>query len=102
MLAEDRAYFRTLAGIELPRVLRAIGLMLATGIIISVLFLLFVPWVQTIYGVGRVSALEPRDRVQNVTALLPGRIDEWYVAEGVVAAGGCGPPRTRTCRASPR
>jgi multidrug efflux pump subunit AcrA (membrane-fusion protein) len=88
MLAEDRAYFRTLAGIELPRVLRAIALMLATGIVISVLFLLFVPWVQTIYGVGQVSALEPRDRVQNVTALLPGRIDEWYVAEGVVVRKG--------------
>jgi multidrug efflux pump subunit AcrA (membrane-fusion protein) len=88
MLAEDRAYFRTLAAINPPRVLRAIALMLATGIVISVLFLLFVPWVQTIHGVGQVSALEPRDRVQNVTALLPGRIDEWYVAEGVVVRKG--------------
>jgi multidrug efflux pump subunit AcrA (membrane-fusion protein) len=48
-----------------------------------VAFLLFVPWVQTIHGVGRVSALVPRDRVQNVTALVPGRIAQWYVAEGV-------------------
>lgn len=83
MLAEDRAYFTTLNGIRTPRVLRSMAILLAIGIVIGVLFLLFVPWVQTIHGVGRVSALVPRDRVQNVTALVPGRIAEWYVAEGV-------------------
>jgi multidrug efflux pump subunit AcrA (membrane-fusion protein) len=83
MLAEDRAYFRTLNSIRTPRVLRSMAIMLGIGIAISVAFLLFVPWVQTIHGVGRVSALVPRDRVQNVTALVPGRIAQWYVAEGV-------------------
>jgi len=82
MLAEDRVYFTTLNSIRLPRVLRNMAIMLGVGIMIGVLFLLFVPWVQTIHGVGRVSALVPRDRVQNVTALVPGRIAEWYVAEG--------------------
>jgi multidrug resistance efflux pump len=82
MLAEDKVHFRTLNGIHPPSVVRSMGIMVAVGIIIGVLFLLFVPWVQTIHGVGRVSALEPRDRVQNVTALVPGRIAEWYVVEG--------------------
>ncbi len=83
MRAEDRVYFKTLESIRTPRVLRTMAIMLGIGVAISVAFLLFVPWVQTIHGVGRVSALEPRDRVQNVTALVPGRIAQWYVAEGV-------------------
>jgi multidrug efflux pump subunit AcrA (membrane-fusion protein) len=83
MRADDRAYFKTLESIRIPRVLRTMAIMLGVGVVISIAFLLFVPWVQTIHGVGRVSALEPRDRVQNVTALVPGRIAEWYVAEGV-------------------
>lgn len=88
MLAEDRAYFHTLNGIRTPRVVRNMAIMLLIGVVLSVLFLLFVPWVQTIHGVGQVSALQPRDRVQNVTALVPGRIAEWYVAEGVLLRKG--------------
>jgi len=83
MLAEDKAYFHTLNGIRMPRVVSGMMWMLSIGIMMSVLFLLFVPWVQTIHGVGRVSALEARDRVQTVTALVPGRVQKWYVAEGV-------------------
>jgi len=88
MRAEDRAYFKTMESIRTPRVLRTMAIMLVVGIAISIAFLLFVPWVQTIHGVGRVSALEPRDRVQNVTALVPGRIAQWYVAEGVRVSKG--------------
>ncbi len=88
MLAEDKRYFKTLASIETPRVIRNMTRMLIVGISVSIVFLLFVPWVQTIHGVGRVSALVPRDRVQNVTALVPGRIAKWYVAEGVAVRKG--------------
>jgi multidrug resistance efflux pump len=88
MLAEDKAYFQTLNQIRPPRIVRSISIMLVIGIVISVLFLLFVPWVQTIQGQGRVSALEPRDRVQDVAALVSGRIAQWYVSEGLPISQG--------------
>src|SRR5690606_38301188 len=59
----------------------AAGLVLA-GLALSVAFLLFVPWVQTAQGSGQVTALDPNERVQSVTALVPGRIDRWFVTDG--------------------
>jgi RND family efflux transporter MFP subunit len=46
------------------------------------LFLAFVPWVQTAYGSGTVTALNPNDRLQEINALVSGRIQEWYVRDG--------------------
>jgi RND family efflux transporter MFP subunit len=50
--------------------------------VIAVLFLTFVPWMQTTVGVGTVTALNPNDRLQEVNALVSGRIQEWYVRDG--------------------
>jgi len=38
--------------------------------------------VQTAPGTGNVIALDPRDRQQNVTAMVAGRIERWYVTDG--------------------
>lgn len=45
-------------------------------------FITFVPWVQTIAGAGQIVALNPAEREQAISALVPGRIAEWYVREG--------------------
>ena len=45
-------------------------------------FITFVPWVQTISGAGQIVALDPAEREQAISALVPGRIAEWYVREG--------------------
>lgn len=84
----ERESFKTLNSIRIPRPVRGLAIMLIVGIVISVLFLLFTPWVQTIHGFGRISALQPRDRMQNVTALVSGRINKWFVAEGDVVREG--------------
>lgn len=47
-----------------------------------ILFITLVPWVQTIAGSGQIVALDPADREQAISALVPGRIAEWYVREG--------------------
>jgi RND family efflux transporter MFP subunit len=41
-----------------------------------------VPWVQTASGGGTVTALNPNDRLQEINALVSGRIQEWYVRDG--------------------
>ncbi|MFQ3594677.1 MAG: biotin/lipoyl-binding protein [Sphingomonadaceae bacterium] len=79
---EDLRHFTTYAAIRTPRVPSAIALMLLAGIVLVALFLLFVPWVQTAEGRGRVTTLDPRDRIQNITTLVPGRVERWFVEEG--------------------
>lgn len=90
MTTRDRALvrFRTLARQSTPRPLRAIAAMVIVTIIAATIFMIYVPWVQTAYGAGQVIALNPQDRLQNVTALVSGRIDRWYVQDGSVVKEG--------------
>lgn len=82
LLEEDLRHFPTYRAIKAPRVVRHLAVLLLIGIAGAVVFLLFVPWVQNAQGQGRVTALDPRDRIQSVTALVTGRVAEWYVTEG--------------------
>lgn len=44
--------------------------------------LVFVPWVQTVQGKGRVIAYSPNERQQRVESPIDGRIAHWHVHEG--------------------
>ncbi|NBB25575.1 HlyD family efflux transporter periplasmic adaptor subunit [Porphyrobacter sp. SLTP] len=81
-LKEDMAHFTTLASIKTPRVMRAVFFMLLAAIVITLAFLIYVPWVQTTSGRGVVTTLSPNERKQDINALVPGRIEEWYVRDG--------------------
>lgn len=74
--------FATLNQIEPPRVARVIGWVLVLSFVLLAAFLVYVPWVQTASGPGTVTALNPNDRMQEINALVPGRIQEWYVRDG--------------------
>lgn len=80
--ADTFEHFHTLAAIRAPRLIVAIGWMIGIAIPLVALALVFVPWVQTAPGRGQVVALDPQDRVQQVTALVPGRVERWYVVDG--------------------
>lgn len=75
-------YFATLRAQKVPRVMPAVGWILTIGVALVAAFLVFVPWVQTTSGFGTVTALNPNDRLQEINALVPGRIAEWYVRDG--------------------
>lgn len=79
---ENMGHFKTLASLQPPRVMRALGVVVALAMVSIIAFALFVPWVQTAAGSGTVIALDPLDRQQNITALVPGRIEKWYVTDG--------------------
>lgn len=81
-LKQDMAHFTTLASIKTPRVIRAVFVMLLAAIVITLAFLIYVPWVQTTTGRGVVTTLSPNERKQDINALVPGRIVEWYVRDG--------------------
>jgi multidrug efflux pump subunit AcrA (membrane-fusion protein) len=65
---------RTYASRKLGRILAVIGIVF--------LIILFLPWRQTIYGTGTLTALTPQDRPQNVQNQIAGRIEHWNVREG--------------------
>ncbi|MHA6717869.1 efflux RND transporter periplasmic adaptor subunit [Sphingomonas sp. RS6] len=79
---EHIAHFRTLDRLRPPRTTRVLAWMLAIAIAIVAVILFTVPWVQTAAGTGQVVALNPDERVQTVTALVPGRVETWYVNDG--------------------
>ena len=74
--------FTTLNAIGTPRIGRVVGIGLLFFIVVVALFLIYVPWVQTASGPGNVTALNPNDRMQEINALVSGRIQEWYVRDG--------------------
>ncbi len=80
--SQDMAHFTTLASIRAPRVMRAVFMMLVVAIIVTIAFLTLTPWVQTTSGLGVVTTLNPNERRQDINALVPGRIEEWYVRDG--------------------
>lgn len=44
--------------------------------------LVFVPWQQSVHGIGTVTIFSPMNRPQHVSAQIDGLLQEWYVMEG--------------------
>lgn len=80
--------FHTLKAMRAPRPLRVMAVMVVLTLITAAVFMFYVPWIQTAYGAGQVIALNPQDRLQNVTAMVSGRIERWYVQDGSVVKEG--------------
>lgn len=93
-------HFITLAGLNPPGVSRTFGRLVSISIVSIIVFALVVPWVQTAAGSGRVIALDPLDRQQNITALVGGRIERWYVTDGDTVKAGA--PIVRIVDIDPR
>lgn len=79
---EHAVHFTTLNSLRPPRVSITFAWLIILGIAVSAAIMFFVPWLQTAQGRGQVVALDPGDRAQEVTALVPGRIERWYVQDG--------------------
>lgn len=82
MHEQHQSHFKTLASLRTPRITRVVGVMLLVAIFCVATVLFLVPWVQTTSGPGVVTALNPNDRLQEINALVSGRIQEWYVRDG--------------------
>lgn len=46
------------------------------------LVFMFLPWTQVVHGRGEITGKNPRQRPQQVPAVVPGRIEKWHVQEG--------------------
>lgn len=88
MTPADRAHFHTLQRIRPPRIVRGTAIAMLVTIVILIVFAAVTPWVQTAPGTGTVIARDPRDRQQSITALVPGRIERWFVTDGQAVKAG--------------
>lgn len=62
--------------------------MLSVLLVLTVVFLVFVPWRQTVVGSGAVTSFTPNARPQTVESVISGRIVQWLVREGSVVKRG--------------
>jgi multidrug efflux pump subunit AcrA (membrane-fusion protein) len=76
-----------LASIGIPRVVRVSCWIIFISLAIGISGL-WIPWVQTTSGSGQVTTLNPSDRVQSISALVTGRIAEWYVQDADYVGAG--------------
>lgn len=53
-----------------------------------VLIILLLPWSMYSTGAGRITALDPSERIQEITAPVGGFVDKWYVREGTRVKSG--------------
>ena len=44
--------------------------------------ILFLPWTQSVETLGKVTTLNPENRLQTINSRIAGRIEKWYVNEG--------------------
>jgi len=52
------------------------------GLLATLFLIMFLPWQQSVQGVGTVTALSPADRPQSLPSRIDGRIEAWFVQEG--------------------
>ncbi len=76
--------FTHIDAIKTPSPLKAVAYIIFFTAIITLVALIIVPWVQTAYGFGQVTTLNPNDRPQPINALVSGRIKKWYVQDGSI------------------
>jgi multidrug efflux pump subunit AcrA (membrane-fusion protein) len=82
MMEQKEIVNHTLPEINVPRFDKVIVWVLLVLIFLAVLILSFTPWTQSGYGTGTITTLEPQDRAQPISALVPGQIKIWHVKEG--------------------
>lgn len=81
-------HFPTLGAMRPPRAMVVAAWLIGASIMVSAAIMAFVPWVQTASGDGQVVALNPDNRPQDVSALVSGRIESWFVQDGEKVSAG--------------
>ena len=74
----------SLSAVRTSRSVRIFSYTLLFTFVSFVVVLVGVPWVQTVTGDGRVTALVPNQRPQTIHSQIKGRLIRWYATEGQV------------------
>ena len=74
--------YRSIHFVKSKNSLRIFAYVLIALFILLIILLLAVPWVQTVTGKGKVTALIPGQRPQTINSQITGRLVSWLVVEG--------------------
>lgn len=74
--------------LHVPRLDRIVTRWILITVLLACAILTFTPWIQTAQGYGVVSTVDPQNRIQAISALIPGQIQQWHVKEGDVVKAG--------------
>ena len=74
--------YRSLKAVESSRGYVVLAIILSLFLLGLVCILVFVPWQQSITGVGKIMILSPMDRPQSIEAQIPARLKSWHVRDG--------------------
>jgi len=74
--------YRSIHLVKSKNSLRIFAYVLIALFILFIILLLAVPWVQTVTGKGKVTALVPGQRPQTINSQITGRLVAWLVVEG--------------------
>ena len=85
--ANQLTHFRSLAALRPPRIVLVVAWLIVVGLCLAIA-ILFVPWRQTAQGVGQVTSLDPWDRPQQVSSLVDGRVERFFVQDGQLVKAG--------------
>ncbi len=80
--------FSSLNMVETGNGPRIFGLILLLVFVTFCLFALFIPWRQSVVGVGEIMVFSPMQRPQQIEAQISGRLMEWYVRDGQLVKQG--------------
>ncbi len=67
---------------------RIFGIILFAVFVLSVIFVMFVPWRQSVVGAGQIFVFSPMQRPQEIEAQISGRLLQWYLRDGQVVEKG--------------
>lgn len=74
--------FSDIDGINISRVFLKLEVILII-LIIFIILCMFLPWIQTSNGIGEITTISPQNRLQQIIAPVGGRVEHWYVRDGV-------------------
>lgn len=79
---QDAELFKQIDGITISSFFPRLSLLM---LILVIFFIgaLFLPWIQTSHGSGEITALNPEDRMQQIVTPVTGRVNKWFVRDGL-------------------
>lgn len=83
----DRGDHKAFRAVGDSHAARRFGRLVAAAVVLF-MAALFLPWTQNIRARGTLTSLSPDQRPQTIHAVIPGRIEEWFVQEGQLVQKG--------------
>lgn len=78
----EKPKYQSLRAVESKRGYGMVAVVVGILLVSTLAMLIFVPWQQSIAGLGKIIILSPMERPQNIEAQIPARIRQWHVRDG--------------------